>query len=87
MICAKSRRSFDAPIDTGGTYIPKMHGTMKMIEFKYFVKAPWDLTRRRVSEFAKQVANRVFETLTFEVAHEGVARLEKIKVADQYKSG
>ena len=39
---------------------------------KYFVKAPGDLTQRRVSEFAKQVANRVYETMAFEVAQEGV---------------
>ena len=37
---------------------------------KYFVKSPGDLTQRRVSEFAKQVANRVYETMAFEVAHE-----------------
>ena len=45
---------------------------------KYFVKAPGDLTQRRVSEFSKQVANRVYESMAFEVANEGV-RLENDK--------
>ena len=46
----------------------------------YFVKAPGpgDLTQRNVSGFAKQVPNRVYETMAFEVAHEGV-RLQKEK--------
>ena len=41
-------------------------------QHKYFVKAPGDLTQRRVSEFAKQVVNRVYETMAFEVVHKGV---------------
>ena len=41
---------------------------------KYFVKSPGDLTQRRVSEFAKQVANRVYESMSFEIANEGVKK-------------
>ena len=35
---------------------------------KYFVKAPGDNTQRRVSEFAKQIANRIYESMIFEIA-------------------
>ena len=41
---------------------------------KYFVKNPGQLTQRRVTEFAKQVANRVYEGMVFEIANEHVNR-------------
>ena len=39
---------------------------------KYFVKIPGDNTQRRVSEFAKQIAERLYESMIFELAHEHV---------------
>ena len=42
------------------------------LHHKYFVKALGDLTQRRVSKFVKQVANRVYETMAFDVANKGV---------------
>ena len=45
---------------------------------KYFVKAPGDNTQRRVSEFAKQIANRIYESMIFEIAikrHSNVKRM------------
>ena len=54
------------------------YGGPEESHYKYFVKAPGNLAQRRVSEFAKQVANSVYETMTFEVANEGF-RLENTK--------
>ena len=39
---------------------------------KYFVKAPGDNTQGRVPEFARQIANRIYECMIFEVANERV---------------
>ena len=41
---------------------------------KYFVKAPGDNTQRRVSEFAKQIANRIYENMIAEIAKEALQR-------------
>ena len=37
---------------------------------KYFVKGPGDNTQRRIHDFAKQISNRVYECMIFEVAKE-----------------
>ena len=39
---------------------------------KYFVKAPGDNTQRRVCEFAKKIANIIYECMIFEIAKEKV---------------
>ena len=39
---------------------------------KYFVKTPGDDTRRRVREFARQIPNRIYECMIFEIANERV---------------
>ena len=39
---------------------------------KYFVKASGSNTRRRVSNFAKQIANQVYESMILEIANEKV---------------
>ena len=41
---------------------------------KYFVKAPGNNTQRRVSEFGKQIAERVYENMICEIAHEANVR-------------
>jgi hypothetical protein len=41
---------------------------------KYFVKAPGDNTQRRVREFARQIANRMYECMVFEIANEQVMK-------------
>ena len=41
---------------------------------QYFVKSPGQLTQRRVTKFAKQIANRVYEGMVFEIANEHVSR-------------
>lgn len=45
---------------------------------KYFVKNPGQLTQRRITEFAKQIANRVYEGMVFEIANEHVTREESM---------
>ena len=44
---------------------------------KYFVKAPGDNTQRRVSEFAKQIANRIYENMIAEIAKEALNTLKE----------
>ena len=44
---------------------------------KYFVKAPAGNTQQRVCEFAKQIANRIYESMIFEIAK------EKVRQADE----
>ena len=39
---------------------------------KYFVKAPGDNTQRRVAEFAKQISNRIYENMIFEIAKDSL---------------
>ena len=41
---------------------------------KYFVKAPGDNTQRRVRELARQIANRMYECMVFEIANEQVMK-------------
>ena len=41
---------------------------------KYFVKAPGNNTQRRVSEFGKQIAERVYENMICDIAHEANVR-------------
>ena len=41
---------------------------------KCFVKAPGDNTQCRVSEFAKQIANCIYESMIFEIAKEALPR-------------
>ena len=43
---------------------------------KYFVKAPGDNTQYRVHEFAKQIANRIYECMIFKIANERVLQQE-----------
>ena len=45
---------------------------------KYFVKAPGDNTQRRVSEFAKQISNRIYENMIFEIAKEALQQQEDV---------
>ena len=45
---------------------------------KYFVKAPGNNTQRRVSEFGKQVSERVYESMIFEIANEANERQDKM---------
>ena len=39
---------------------------------KYFVKDPGQLTQRRISDFANQIADRVYEGMAYEIAQEQV---------------
>ena len=39
---------------------------------KYFVKAPGDNTQRRVRAFVRQIVNRMYECMIFEIANERV---------------
>ena len=41
---------------------------------KYFMKAPGDNTHQRVWEFARQIANRLYECMIFEIADEKVVK-------------
>ena len=45
---------------------------------KYFVKAPGDNTQRRLSEFAKNIATRIYESMIFEIAKEALQREEDV---------
>jgi len=45
---------------------------------KYFVKAPGDNTQRRVSEFAKQIANRIYESMNVRSIINGVLTVASI---------
>ena len=45
---------------------------------KQFVKQPGNNTQRRVAQFAKQISERVYESMIFEVALERVRSIESV---------
>ena len=45
------------------------YGGPRELHHKYFVKYPRANTQRQVSDFAKQIANRVYESTIFEIAN------------------
>ena len=44
---------------------------------KNFVKIPGNNTQRRVAQFAKQIADRIYKTMIFELAHEQVISIDR----------
>ena len=44
---------------------------------KNFVKIPGNNTQRRVAQFVKQIADRIYKTMIFELAHEQVISIDR----------